>query len=158
MDGSLHLISYLARIAACARLYVCELKSEQWSYDLDGDLMRPVAGRQQLLGDGFSLHEAGRGQDGSPAVLVYHHGRPGVDVGPVENGLAELLHVKGGDGLGVCQLGGKHLHHKETESSRSFIFPLPQENLFSLFKMVRNSQYHRDADLVGLDVHVRTDD
>jgi len=67
-------------------------------------------GRQQLLGDGFPLHEAVGREDGFPAVLVDHHGRAGVDVGSVEHGLAELLHVPRGDGLRVGQLGGKHLH------------------------------------------------
>lgn len=82
-------------------------------YDLHGYLLLAGTRRQQLLGDGFSLREVGGRQDGSPAVLVYHHGRAGVDVGPVEDGLAELLHVPRSDGLRVGQLGGKHLSKSE---------------------------------------------
>ena len=80
------------------------------TYDLHGHLMWTRTGCQQLLGNSFSLCEAGSRQDGSPAVLVDHHGGAGVDVGPVENGLTELLHVPRSDGLRVRQLGGEHLH------------------------------------------------
>lgn len=85
------------------------------TYYLHGHLVWLGAGRQQLLGDRFPLSQAGGGQDGPPAVLVDHHGGPRVDLGPVEDGLPQLLHVPGRDGLRVRQLGGKHLVQRKKD-------------------------------------------
>ena len=110
-------------------------------------------GRQQLLGDSFSLCKAGRGEDGSPAVLVYHHGSTGVDVGPVQNGLTKLLHIPRSDRLGVGQLGGKHLHEhgRDTESvsfwiklgarviNVDIVYISPSSRMFGTLSLKRNN-------------------
>lgn len=74
-----------------------------------------------------------------------------MEVGAVQDGLAQLLDVPGGDGLRVGQLGGKHLLRNTagTEKVTAVLHWLRSKS---------NDMYHRDSYLVGPDVHVRADD
>lgn len=125
------------------------LSSRCWTHDLDGHLVGSRTGCEELLGHGGPLRSAAAGQDGLPSVLVYHHGRAGVDVGPVQDRLAKLLHVPGSDGLRVGQFGGKHLGGTE-RTSASPCCPVLVPGLIWT--------YQGESYLVGPDVHVRADD
>ncbi|KAK0133910.1 Pentatricopeptide repeat domain-containing protein 3, mitochondrial [Merluccius polli] len=76
--------------------------SERKTYYLHGHLVAAGAGGQQLLGHGLTLCGVRGGEDGLAAVLVDDRNGAGVNIGPVEDRLPELLDIPRRDGLRVA--------------------------------------------------------